>query len=152
MKSCLPVVCCAFVITLLAGGLSGCILVPAIDSMSELGVRRSDRERLLAQDVKKFNEALYWGSPLEALKFAADDARVDIQNHIAARRSDERIVENKIHAVKFLDDGAYEADVEVLVKYYRVPFYTVQERNEKQSWEFSLAGGWKLKAWQTSKT
>ena len=124
--------------------LQGCILAPIIGSVSDLGVRRSDRERLLAQDVRRFNDALFRGNSVDAVKFASVDVRSKLLESLSARKKDERIVENQIAGINFTDDDGYQADVQVTVKYYRVPFYTVQERSEKQSWKFSLGGGWEL--------
>lgn len=125
--------------------LQGCIFVPAIDSVSRLGVTRSDRERLLAEQIKKFQEVLFWGNPNEALRFARDDARDDVRRYLKQISQEERVVESKVKSIDF-SGNSYAAEVEVGVKYYRVPYYLVNERFENQKWEFSTVGGWKIVA------
>lgn len=121
----------------------GCILVPAIDSVKRLGVTAGDRERLLNQEIKKFQEVLFWGNPQEVMAFASEEAQPSLREYLKQFGHDQRVVESKVKSIDFADDS-YSANVEVGIKYYRVPFYMVNERFENQKWKFSMAGGWKL--------
>ena len=127
----------------LAGCLSGCFLAPAIDSFNQLGVTESDRVKLLPQQIKRFQDALYWSSPQEALTYAAAENRTEISQQLRNKKAEERIVESKIENVDF-KDNAYSANVEVSVRYFVVPYYIVSRRLEDQGWRFSLTDGWKL--------
>lgn len=123
--------------------LQSCILAPFIDSFSQAGVTKNDRMRLLGEEVQRFNEALYWGRPDEALRFARADARATLQPGIRKLAKEEKVVDAKVEYVDFAED-AYSAEVNMVVRSYKVPVYIVQNRNEKQKWDFSLTDGWKL--------
>lgn len=124
---------------------SGCILVPAIDSFNKLGVAESDRQALLPQTLKKFQEQLYWGQRIEALKYAEEDSREAVAKALRPADEEQRIVESKIRGMDFTDN-AYKAEVTIFTKFYKVPYYIVVQRIEKQSWRFSLSDGWKITA------
>jgi hypothetical protein len=124
-------------------GVTGCVLVPVIESVSKIGITSGDREALLSRDMKKFHEALYWGDPNEAVLFASDEARSELGNQLRKSRRKERIVESRIESVAFKDDS-YTAHVQVIVKYYETPFYIVNERVEDQQWQFNVPAGWRL--------
>lgn len=134
----------AFVLgALFACLMSGCFLVPAIDSFSQMGVRSSDRERLLSEDIKKFQDALYWGEPQQALRYVSEKSQADVVENLKSRKREERVVESRIDSIDFQDDS-YSADVEVTERYYHIPYYMVNNRLRKQRWEFSLTSGWKI--------
>jgi hypothetical protein len=133
----------AILVLLTAISLQGCVLDPIIEGLSELGLTEQDRQRMLSEDIKHFNDALYWGSSTEALSFALPESRQDLSNSLREHSRDERIVESKIESLDF-QPGAYEAQASVVVKYYRVPVYLVTERVEEQKWKFALSEGWKL--------
>ena len=124
--------------------LNGCFLAPAIDSFKKLGVTSSDREALFPEHMKRFNEALYWGYPQEALKYVVAESRAQVSEQLKDTGESERTVETKIRSVDFAKDS-YEAKVEVDVRYFKVPVYVVNTRHEKQDWVFSTSDGWKLK-------
>lgn len=123
--------------------MNGCILLPVMDSMKQMGLTRSDREALLARDVKQFHEALYWGKPDRALALAMPDNRDAIASQLREMKRSHRIVESTIDSVDFADD-AFTANVDVIVKYYAVPFYIVNERIEEHVWKFQMPDGWRL--------
>ena len=122
---------------------SGCILVPAIESVSKAGLTAGDREALLPDVIKQFNESLYWGTPGKALKLVAEDYRAGFMAEYRKKDPSEHVVESKPEMFDYSDD-AFSAKVDVLIKYYKVPFYVVENRRELQVWNFSLTGGWKL--------
>lgn len=120
---------------------SGCFLAPAIDSFNKLGVTASDRQALLEDRFRKFSDALYWGEPGEAITFVTPESRADLEPVFRRIRKQEKIVDTKIESVGF-SDNAFTAKIEVTQKYYRVPYYVVNERTESQEWEFHVNGGW----------
>lgn len=125
--------------------LQGCFLAPAIDSFNKLGVTQGDREALLPQHMRRFQDALYWGDPQKALIYVQPAARPKISTQLRTRDDEERIVESRVDQVNFENDS-YKASVEVTVKYYKVPFYVVTKRRESQEWDFDVTNGWQLVA------
>ncbi|MBN8549079.1 MAG: hypothetical protein J0M12_07185 [Deltaproteobacteria bacterium] len=128
---------------LLLSSLSGCFLAPAIDSFNKLGVTESDRQALLEDRFRKFSDALYWGAPGEAITFVTPESRGDLEPEFRRIRKQEKIVDSRIESVGF-SDNSFTATIEVLQKYYRVPYYVVNERTESQEWKFHINGGWLL--------
>ncbi len=131
--------------------LSGCFLAPAIDSFNKLGVTKADRMQLLPVHVKRFNEALYWGRPDEALTYVADTHRTDIAKSLKDLKRSEKIMESNVEEVNFTED-AYAADIEVQVRYLSItrPTNVIQSRTERQNWQFSVSDGWQLVSRGTS--
>ncbi|NBW39918.1 hypothetical protein EBR25_02835 [bacterium] len=129
---------------ILSVSLTGCIFVPFIDSARQSGLLQSDRQRLLQEEVVRFNRVRMWGKQLQALSFAEPDSQATIRQFLVQHGKDERVVESEIESIEFSPD-AYAAIVNSRVRYYRVPYYVVEERQENQEWSFSLSGGWKIK-------
>jgi hypothetical protein len=127
-----------------AFALQGCLLVPFIDAFKKTGVAESDRQNLLQPEVKKFTEALRWGSKSDALGVVSSDSRATIAKQLKGLGEEEQIFDAIVEDVEWLQD-AYVAKVSLKVKFYKVPYYVVKTRIEEQQWEFSVAGGWKLK-------
>ncbi len=130
---------------------TSCFLAPAMDSFSKIGVTEGDRQRLLAERLRNFKDALYWSEPGEALTFVVPENRVAMEPVFRRIRKEEKIVDSRTESVAFSDSG-YKADVEVTFKYYRVPYYVVTERTEAQTWQFSIADGWLLASRSEKKT
>lgn len=139
----------SFVLAAFSLSQSGCILVPFIDSFKESGVTRADRERLLQQTVSDFQRERFWGNGGGALSFAEGTSREELREIIRDSRRSEKIVESEIEFIDF-DKDAYKAQVDVIVKYYVVPQYVVQERIENQQWRFSFTDGWRFHALEVS--
>lgn len=123
--------------------LNGCFLAPAIDSFNKLGVTPVDRRNLLAAKIQSFNDALFFGAPGEAEEFAAPDKRAELERAIRRQRKEEKLVDMRVDSVGFESD-AYRAIVDVTVRFYKVPFYVVNERTERQVWDFTVSSGWQL--------
>jgi hypothetical protein len=124
--------------------LSGCILVPFIQAFKETGATEGDRMALLSEEVKKFNAAVVWGNPTEAMTFVAGDSQLKLSSQFKDKSEDERIVETKVDSVEW-GDAARTATVSVKVRYFRVPVYVVNVRKEEQQWQFTMGEGWKIK-------
>lgn len=131
---------CAFIMTTLPG----CVLVPFIQAFKETGATEEDRKALLAEEVKKFSDAIMWGSKPQALSVVSDEARDEIAAQLRAIGEDEKIVDAKVDDIKW-GDRIFAANVFLKVRFYKVPFYVVKTRIEEQVWEFSVADGWRLK-------
>ncbi|MCB0334416.1 MAG: hypothetical protein KDD55_13005 [Bdellovibrionales bacterium] len=118
------------------------MLAPLIQSYKQIGVSESDRQQLLQDSVKDFQRALYWGQAGEAVALTEEASQEELRKLIRTSRKSEKIVESKVDYVEFGDESM-DAEVEVVVKYYKVPFYVVNERTERQKWNFSYSSGWK---------
>jgi hypothetical protein len=123
--------------------LSGCVLVPFVQAFKETGVTAGDRKALLGQEVKKFTDAIMWGSKSEALSIVAEESREEIARELGGLSEEERIVDSKVDEITWGDD-AYTATVKLKVRFYKVPFYVVKNRVEEQQWNFSVGTGWRL--------
>lgn len=139
-----------FLLIFVPTSLSSCILAPAIDSFKQLGVTKSDRTALLPTTLKRFHDSLYWGKPQEAMELVVSDARPELSEELQAIAEDERVVDSKIRRVDFSEDAS-NAKVQVAIKFFKVPFYIVNERRELQEWTFSVSNGWKLRDRQVEK-
>ena len=132
------------VVTLVVVGLSGCLLVPIVDGVKQIGVTKSDRMALLPEQVARFNNAMYWGRSQDALTFALPESRAELTKAMKeSSKYQERIVETKVDHIEFDDEGT-NATVEVTVRAFRVPIYVVNDSAKQQRWVFSLTDGWKL--------
>jgi len=129
--------------------LTGCpIVVPVIDSFKQMGMTEGDRKNLLKPVVMGFQRALSSGDLDGALSYLkADDPRLrqSIIDEVRSNKHKEKVVDSNMDLVLYSDE-ARRAEVEVLVKYFEVPYYVVRQRVEKGDWEFSHKDGWKLVA------
>lgn len=124
--------------------LSGCVFaVPVIQSFHDAGFTPADRRTLLEKTVEEFNTALYWGESQQVLSMSSEQGRSYVINYFRTRKGKEKIVEHKVNLTEF-SDSAFDATVDVTVKYYAIPYFVVNERHESQKWEFSLDSGWKF--------
>ena len=121
--------------------LSGCIFVPAIDSFKKLGISRSDRVNLLGGRVREYFEAMSWQDGQRATALLVPEQRATLGVKIAKLARDEKMVDHAVESTDF-DEGAQEATVVVLVRSYKIPYYTVNDRHERQIWKFNISDGW----------
>ncbi len=131
------------VAVLLMLSLSGCFLAPFIGAFKQAGVTQSDREALLPKDVKRFTDALFWGTSGPIMEMVDEPAKKQVSQQVAEATDVERVVESKVVSIDF-GDGSYTAQVDLKVRYYRVPYYMVQDRVEIQQWQFSFNDGWQI--------
>lgn len=94
------------------------------------------------QQIKKFGDALFWGRG-EAALYADRNADPSVQKGLSIDRDKIKIVESKISNIEYSDD-TYTAEVEYLIRFYRIPFYIVTDSKEKQVWKFHLGDNWYL--------
>lgn len=125
--------------------LQGCVLVPFIDAFKKTGVAESDRQAMLGSDVKKFTDALVWGSQMDALSMVQPEAQSEIAKQISTLGEGLKVVDAKVNNAVFTND-AYEAEVNLTLRFYESPYFVVKNQKESQKWVFSLSDGWKLKS------
>lgn len=137
-------------VLLITTNLSGCMLAPAIESFKKIGVTAGDRAALLPQHVKRFNDAVYWGRPDQAISFMTPECRKELAKVYNQRKRNERLTESAVEGVE-INDESREATVDVLVRYLDLKAGTnvVNERRVKQEWVFSVSTGWQLKSEKT---
>lgn len=123
--------------------MNGCIFVPAIDSFKKLGISRSDRINLLGGRVREYFEAISWQDGNRATALIVPEQRSTLGAKISKLAREEKLVDHTVESTDF-DDSAEEATVMVLVRSYKVPYYTVNDRHERQIWKFNIADGWLL--------
>lgn len=123
--------------------LSGCLLVPLYDGVRDIGITESDRMKLFQKDAADYGQALGWGDTTAALAFVNDDAKSQLIKDLKDIGEKRRIIETKLGGIDFRED-AYKAKVEMALKYYEIPFYTVKTMREDQEWVFGVSDGWKL--------
>lgn len=132
-----------FGVLLSVASLSGCILVPVVEGVSQVGVTKGDREALLTNTVKEANEAIYWDDRGRLLALVREDSAEEIRRFIDNRPQDLRYVERKVVAMDLSGDG-YKASVRLKVKSYTPSTLVITERLEAQRWEFGFSKGWQM--------
>lgn len=123
---------------------SACFLPHLVDSVERSGVTASGRRGLLNSRLGDFHSNVYWGKKDLALAMVTPQAIEMFKTQLTNRPGsavEEKIIEAKVDSVDF-DPEARTATVKVFVKYYKVPFYTVNTRLEEETWIFDLARGW----------
>ncbi len=127
--------------------LSGCFLAPAIDSFKQAGFTANDRAALLPQHIKRFNDAVYWGRPDQAMAYMSDESRRELGEIYNRRKRNERLTDTSVEAVD-LNEDSRKATVDLMVRYLDLKAGTnvVNERHVKQEWEFAGSDGWQLKS------
>lgn len=131
------------VMLLMVTQLSGCLLVPVVEGVSQVGVTKNDRQALLADKVKEANEAIYWGDRGRLLSLVREDSAEEIRRFVDNRPQDLRYVERKVVAMDLSKDG-YKADVRLKVKSFTPSTLVITERLESQRWEFGFSKGWQM--------
>lgn len=123
--------------------LSGCILVPFIDSFKESGVAESDRVRLFDKQIRQYNYALADGRSGRLLAFVEPESKESLRPQFRNLFKDQKIVDTRVDMVDF-EEESYVANVDLEIRYFKVPQYVVQSRIEQQQWKFTLGSGWQL--------
>jgi hypothetical protein len=128
---------------LIAVSVNGCIFVPLIDAFKKQGLTESDRQALLPNDLKRFHDTLSQGSVPGALKYATNEARNSLAQQFEGVGDSEKVVDAKVANVEFVD-ASYKALADISVRYFKIPYYVVHTRKERQEWVFSVSDGWKI--------
>jgi hypothetical protein len=126
--------------------LPSCVAVSSfIQAYSEIGMSESDRAGLLTKTMKDYGNAVYWGDAGKILAFSTEDFQESLKGQLRKAKGKERVVETEVDFVDFKEESNL-AEVDFKVKYYKVPYYVVEERRELLTWKFDLGSGWKLSA------
>ncbi len=124
--------------------LSGCVIfAPFIQAWKNVGATSADRIALFEPRLKRFGEAIYW-SKGEAALFIDKSAPDEVRKTLTTEHENIRIVESRPKHVEYSAD-TFTAEVELLVRYYRIPFYIVTDSLEHQTWVFHVGDNWYLK-------
>ncbi len=121
--------------------LDACVFVPFIDSYKSMGVTEADRQGLLPKTLKSFQDNIYWGSYSRAVASVKEESIDDVRETFK-RYKERKIVSIKTEDIAF-SDLSKTATVQVLVKYYEIPQYVVNDENVEETWNFNL-GEWTL--------
>jgi hypothetical protein len=122
---------------------SGCILVPFINGIKELGITESDRIRLFDKAISEFHDYQRMQLISQMAGFVVPEWRQNFMNIYRQRKNSEKVIDYAIEMVEFNED-VDEATAEVAVRRFQNNRYVVETRIEKQIWVF-ISGGWKLK-------
>lgn len=105
-----------------------------------------ERSVMLSQRLDKFHRAVYWGSVNEVTEYVMPDKQLTFISDLKKQRKEQQFVDFEVSQVDFTDPEKNNADVEVKVRFFKVPTYVVETRREIQHWEFDrFDGGWKLR-------
>ena len=124
--------------------LTGCPLIAGgIDSVRRVGLTAGSRESLLPSVITKFNETVGWGDISTALSLVKDEYRVEVRDQLLRDKDKIKVIENAVELTEYENDS-FNAVVFVATKSYKIPYYVIEIQKQKQFWEFSISGGWKL--------
>ena len=123
--------------------LQGCLIVPFIDSASQLGATKGDREALLDKATEKFKTDLYWGNVRSMQKVASDKMKSVVKEFYNTKTKDHKVVEAKVLSSE-PDEEVMKAEVLLLWKSYKLDNLIIKEEKINQVWEFSFSDGWRL--------
>lgn len=121
---------------------SSCALVPFINSYKKMGVTVNDRKALLEEHARKFNKAYASNRFTVASRYVADEYRRNFMSDLRNRKRKEKLVDSKVDFIDISED-ARECTIDVVMRYYKVPYYVVHDRLYQQKWKFE-SGAWKL--------
>ena len=123
---------------------TGCPLVPFIDSFKKMGATEVDRKNMLKKTVDSFHNKVLAGEFMHISDFILPESKDEVILGLRKNRKTEKIVETNIDLIDF-DEDAKNAEVEVIVRYYKIPYFIVLDRIEKQEWTFvGVRSHWKL--------
>ncbi len=121
--------------------LSGCILAPVMKGVQDAGITKNDRAVKLGENLREFKEALYWGQTLRLNSYLLEEGKESFTTAYKGVGRTERLTETKVEETEISEDG-YSAKVRMMVRYYRIPHYTVVERVDTHDWKYE--DGWKI--------
>ena len=84
-----------------------------------------------------------WQDGARAATLLVPEQRATLGVKLAKLARDEKLVDHSVESTDF-DEGAEQATVVVLVRSYKIPYYTVNDRHERQIWKFTISDGWLL--------
>lgn len=130
---------------ILLTSLSGCILVPAVDSARKAGLTKLGRQEALESRLREFHNALFWGRFNSAVAFATPENESVLRNQFRNNQGKRRVVDSKVEYINF-DEDAYKADVEMELRYHNLATNIVTPARKFEEWQFSVSDGWRIVA------
>ena len=136
----------------LALALTGCpIIVPFVDSYHESGHSSSSRQELLDQRLRIFFNVLSDRHNPNFTKYLNSENKREVLNSLRAIRKDTNIVDAEIEFIDY-DEKFRVAEVEILMKRYKTPYYIVNDVPVTMIWKFvGSSSGWRLSYIQENK-
>jgi hypothetical protein len=126
--------------------LSACFATPLIDSFHKSGLNADARKDLFPKTFKAFYNEVVGSRFLNFDEFLVEEHQFKLVKQLRESRKVEKIVGGKLDFVDF-NKAANKAVADVIVEYYKVPTYIVNERIERQTWIFTGPNtGWQLKS------
>lgn len=100
------------------------------------------RRELLSKSLTAFNSDVQWGDFRAASQLVAPQAKQEFENLARQRKQKEKGVDFEVENISENNNG-FQAEVDVRMRYFRIPHYVVESRVERQYWEFErFQGGW----------
>ncbi len=100
---------------------------------------------LLEKSLKEFKNALYWNSFDQVSSFAEPADRTALMHDIKAARNSEKVVRIDVRGVELSKDEV-QADVDLVINFFKVPQYVVASRVERYTWIYDgLRDTWFVK-------
>lgn len=130
-----------FLLCFVSSATSGCIVIPALEGYSKLGLSKADREKLLPGVLKEFHNKLYWGDVMGTGQYVKEEGRADTVETLRKSIDGYRVVESKVEGITHNEESE-KADVRVNIRSYKIPFYIVEDHHYIEKWEFTLSDGW----------
>lgn len=128
----------------LIASMSGCSAFSS-DNLNDALATTAGKSNRLAERVEKFHQALYWGSPQEAVAFVQESTRREMVRTFIEEKQKQKLVDISIDYITYENEGD-TAIIDVRVRYYPIPAYVIVTRIDQETWSFDrFGGGWYLK-------
>jgi hypothetical protein len=121
----------------------GCIFVPFIEGVKEMGVTKSHRLQLLEKSLVNFQSNRGFENLSQVLMLVEESRRDIVKNHLKSRWASHKPVDQRVIDVELSEDG-YEAKVDIMARGLNRQTQVVEEQEEMQHWIFEIDSGWKL--------
>lgn len=123
---------------------SGCVFVPVIQGVRDIGLTKDSRVELLSKQLKSFNDDIYWENAGGLRAVIDEEMPPDQRELLVEKRKGQKIVSSEVQRTDVNDD-ATEATVTVIFRKYHSNRLVVEECPEKQFWIFRAGKGWMIK-------
>ncbi len=124
---------------------SGCLFSQLGGPLDDMVATPSVKAERLNKRLHTFHQALYWGSINEAANFVLPENKRKFVLGEKDNKRGQKLVDMEVESV-IIDEDGETATVDVRIRYYRIPSYTIEVRNEVETWQFKrFNGGWFLK-------
>jgi hypothetical protein len=126
------------------GAVSGCGLAAVIySSVGDLAAGPQRRAQMLDGTLSHFHRAIVWGSHPDAAAFVMPEAQRTFFKEFRRGGKNTHIVDVEVKDVIF-DDDEGKAYVDVSIRQYEKPIFTVESKDQTEVWQFNRFSGWRL--------